>query len=106
MLGKMLVHGLVAAAIIGGTAAIYSQIPDNTTPSPQVSQADAAGQSNVGQARHQLGHQHPLVGGSAGVRPLAVRCRPGRCLGPERSGQPARSTRPRTSVVADHVKLG
>ncbi|AVM72934.1 hypothetical protein [Magnetospirillum gryphiswaldense] len=47
MLGKMLIHGLVAAVIVGGTAAIYSQIPDNGTPSPQTAQSDAAGQSNL-----------------------------------------------------------
>jgi hypothetical protein len=47
MLGKMLIHGLVAAAIVGGTAAVYSQITDNGTPSPQIAQAESAGQSNV-----------------------------------------------------------
>lgn len=47
MLGKMLIHGLVAAAIVGGTAAVYSQITDNGAPSPQIAQTETAGQSNV-----------------------------------------------------------
>lgn len=37
MLGKMLIHGLVAAAIIGGSAAVFAQVKDNgylTAPKP------------------------------------------------------------------------
>lgn len=41
MLGKMLVHGLVAAAIIGGAAAVYARIADNGAPFAQVAQAQA-----------------------------------------------------------------
>lgn len=29
MLGKMLIHGLVAAAILGSAAAVYAQVKDN-----------------------------------------------------------------------------
>lgn len=47
MLGKMLVHGLVAAAIVGGTAAVYAQSKDNGTPFPQVAQTEAAGRSDI-----------------------------------------------------------
>ncbi|MEW5729612.1 MAG: hypothetical protein AB1918_17410 [Pseudomonadota bacterium] len=42
MLGKMLVHGLVAAAIVGGTAAVYVRITDSGNPSPQVAQTEPA----------------------------------------------------------------
>lgn len=47
MLGKIFIHGLVAAAIVGGAAAVYSQITDNGASSPQIAQTKAAGQSNV-----------------------------------------------------------
>lgn len=32
MLGKMMIHGLVAAILIGGAAAVYAQARDTATP--------------------------------------------------------------------------
>lgn len=60
MLGKMIIHGLVAAAIVGGTAAVYSQVTDNGAPSPQIAQTEA-GQSNV---------VHTLLARNDDVRPV------------------------------------
>ncbi len=34
MLGKMMIHGLVAAILIGGAAAVYAQARDTATPAP------------------------------------------------------------------------
>lgn len=47
MLGKMLIHGLVAAAVIGSAAAVYAQTKDNgylspTQPPAKVEPARAA----------------------------------------------------------------
>lgn len=42
MLGKMLIHGFVAAAIVGSTAAVYAQAKDNGYLSPQAAAPKAA----------------------------------------------------------------
>ncbi|HLO74829.1 MAG TPA: hypothetical protein VK196_00055 [Magnetospirillum sp.] len=42
MLGKMLIHGLVAAAIIGSAAAVYAQAKDNGYLKPEAVQARSA----------------------------------------------------------------
>lgn len=42
MLGKMLIHGLVAAALIGSAAAVYAQAKDNGYLKPDAVQAQAA----------------------------------------------------------------
>ncbi|OJX67173.1 MAG: hypothetical protein BGO92_01195 [Magnetospirillum sp. 64-120] len=57
----MLIHGLVAAAIIGGTATVYSQITDNGASSAQVAQTEAVGQSNA---------VPTLLAGNDDVRPV------------------------------------
>lgn len=43
MLGKMFIHGLVAAAIIGSAAAVYAQVKDQAP--PQDVEARVAGQA-------------------------------------------------------------
>lgn len=40
MLGKMLIHGLVAAAVVGSAAAVYAQVKDNGYLTPQATQTD------------------------------------------------------------------
>lgn len=46
MLGKMLIHGAVAAALIGSAAAVYAQARDNGyLPAPQALQAEKAPQA-------------------------------------------------------------
>jgi hypothetical protein len=42
MLGKMLIHGLVAAAIIGSAAAVYAQAKDNGYLKPEAIQTQPA----------------------------------------------------------------
>lgn len=54
MLGKMLIHGLVAAAILGSAAAVYAQVKDNgyLVPAAMTDQKkEAAADSGNGTAR-------------------------------------------------------
>lgn len=39
MLGKMLVHGLMAAALVGSAAAVYAQAQDSGSPPPDATPA-------------------------------------------------------------------
>lgn len=56
MLGKMLLHGVAAAILIGSAAAVYAQVGDGGTP-PPVPAPSAQRDASAGQAAD--GYLHP-----------------------------------------------
>jgi hypothetical protein len=66
MLGKMLIHGAVAAALIGAAAAVYAQASDQGTPTASAQSAPAQGHVEPGKTTD--GYLHPAGndGGTGG----------------------------------------
>ena len=58
MLGKMLLHGVAAAILIGSAAAVYAQVGDGDT-SPPLPAPSAQRDAGAGQAAD--GYLHPAV---------------------------------------------
>ncbi len=72
MLGKMLIHGLVAATVIGSAAAVYAQAKDNGYLSPATTAEQQRGfvaETNSGTLRPAEAN----VGGREGERRQGVR---------------------------------
>lgn len=74
MLGKMLVHGLVAAILIGSAAAVYAETKDNATPSP----TQAQGQTAVKTMAEDAAKTGAVTGGDGYIRPTAETLRQGK----------------------------
>lgn len=47
MLGRMLIHGLVAAVLVGSAAAVYAQAKDNGYPAPDTIQTKGTAPAEV-----------------------------------------------------------